>query len=84
MLLSQCGTTNFRRRLRYSFSSEAGHWLAYEGRFDDRQEVVRERLCFRCCTSNVLAGDYHAWEINRATVGENWSQWPMMCRSRWT
>ena len=66
-------------------SFEAGHWLAYEGRWQsDRLNIERERLCFRCCSTNVLTSDFHAWEVNSSVAGENWMAWPMTCRSRWT
>ena len=65
-------------------SFQAGHWLAYEGRWqNDRLDIERERLCFRCCTSNVLTSAFHAWEVNSSVDGENWMAWPMTCRSRW-
>ena len=66
-------------------SFQAGHWLAYEGRWQsDRLNIERERLCFRCCSTNVLTSDFHAWEVNSSVAGENWMAWPMTCRSRWT
>ena len=68
-----------------SQSCEAGHWLAYEGRWqNDHVNIERERLCFRCCSSNVLTSAYHPWEVNDSVAGENWGAWPMTCRSRWT
>ena len=66
-------------------SCEAGHWLAYEGRWqNDHVNIERERLCFRCCSSNVLTSAFHPWEVNDSVAGENWGAWPMTCRSRWT
>ena len=66
-------------------SFQAGHWLAYEGRWQtDHQGIERERLCFRCTNSNVLTSDFHSWEVNSSVDGQNWMPWPMLCRSRWT
>ena len=48
---------------------------------------MRDRLCFRCSTTNILSAGYHQWEVNSAPAGADdhvtWGDWPMSCRSRW-
>lgn len=89
VMLSSCASYFFEFLWSWIFSDhpEDGHWYAHEGRWDGLfVNVIRERLCFRCTTSNVLQTGSHQWQINNAEAGQppSWSDKPVTFRSEWS